>query len=97
MLVFIASVSAQKLIFVPNQPIGEGKGIFPGRVVWAMDSEVSKWDGNTGRWWDESNIDLPLLENMYEKSICALAGSGNVRKAWDKIFKYYNKTHGRGN
>lgn len=88
---------AQGLSVTPNQPIGDGKGIFPGRVVWSMDPEVSKWDGATGRWWDEGNIDLPLLEAMYENSICALAGTDNVKKAWEQIFKYHNKTHGRGN
>ncbi len=62
-----------------------------------MDSEVTKWDGTTGRWWDEGNIDPTLLENMYENSICALAGSDDIRKAWDKIFHYHNKTHGKGN
>lgn len=62
-----------------------------------MDSEVTKWDGTTGRWWDEGNIDPTLLENMYENSICALAGSDDLRKAWDKIFHYHNKTHGKGN
>lgn len=89
----VISALAQGLSVTPNQPIGEGKGIFPGRVVWAMDPEVAKWDGTTGRWWDEGNIDMALLGNMYEKSICALAGSDNVSKAWDKIFKYHNKTH----
>lgn len=96
-LFLVTYALAQGLSATPNQPIGEGKGIFPGRVVWTMDPEVSKWDGYTGKWWDEGNIDLPLLENMYEKSICALAGSDNVRKAWEKIFKYHKKTHGRGN
>lgn len=62
-----------------------------------MDSEVTKWNGTTGRWWDEGNIDPTLLENMYENSICALAGSDDLRKAWDKIFHYHNKTHGKGN
>lgn len=96
-LFLVTSVLAQGLSVTPNHPVGEGKGIFPGRVIWAMDSEVTKWDGTTGRWWDEGNIDLTLLENMYENSICALAGSDDIRKAWDKIFHYHNKTHGKGN
>lgn len=96
-LFLVTSVLAQGLSVTPNHPVGEGKGIFPGRVIWAMDSEVTKWDGTTGRWWDEGNIDPTLLENMYENSICALAGSDDLRKAWDKIFHYHNKTHGKGN
>lgn len=92
-----ASAFAQGLSVTPNQPVGEGKGIFPGRVVWTMDSEVSKWDGKTGRWWDDGNIGQTILEAMYEKSICALAGTDNARNAWKKIFKYHNKAQGRGN
>lgn len=96
-LFLVTSVLAQGLSVTPNHPVGEGKGIFPGRVIWAMDSEVTKWDGTTGRWWDEGNIDPTLLENMYENSICVLAGSDDIRKAWDKIFHYHNKIHGKGN
>lgn len=96
-LILWASAFAQGLSYVPNQPIGEGKGIFPGRVVWAMDPEVTKWDGRTGRWWDEGNIDQAMLENMYEKSICALAGTKDIKKAWEKIFKYHNRTNSKGN
>ncbi len=85
------------LAVMPNSPIGEGKGIFPGRVVWARDTTVTKWDGKTGRWWDEGNIDLSALEKMYDKSVKALAGTNNVRTAWKKIFKYHNESLGRGN
>src|ERR1043166_3806451 len=31
----------------PNNPMGEGKGIHPGRVVWVHNPEVAKWDGVT--------------------------------------------------
>lgn len=96
-IAFGVSAFSQGLSLMPNQPIGEGKGIFPGRVVWAMDSEVSKWDGSTGRWWDDGNIDQDILENMYDKSICTLVGADHVKEAWEKISKYHNKTNGRGN
>lgn len=95
-LVFVISAFSQGLSVNPNQPVGEGKGIFPGRVVWAMDSEVSKWDGTTGRWWDDGNIDMAILESMYEKSICTLVGAANAKEAWKKIFRYHNMTNGRG-
>ena len=91
------STFSQGLCVIPNQPIGEGKGIFPGRVVWAMDSAVSKWDGATGQWWNDGNIDQTVLENMYEKSLCTLAGTNDIVKAWEKTFKYHNITRGKGN
>jgi len=35
----------------PNKPIGVGKGIFPGRVVWVHNPKAAQWDGVTGNWW----------------------------------------------
>ena len=32
----------------PNTPMGSGKGIFPGRVVWMWDSSATSWDGENG-------------------------------------------------
>lgn len=93
---FSLTMNSQIPSFQPNNPIGEGKGIFPGRVVWSRDAAVAKWDGITGRWWDENNIDLPLLENMYSNSLMALTGKKNEKSAWDNIFKYFNRTNGRG-
>ncbi len=29
----------------PNSPIGVGKGIYPGRVVWAHEPGATRWDG----------------------------------------------------
>lgn len=96
-LLLSTSLFSQDLSIHPNQPIGEGKGIFPGRVVCVRDSKAAKWDGKTGRWWDEGNIDQALLEQMYDQSLTAISGTKNAKSAWNKIFKYHNKTTGRGN
>lgn len=79
-----------------NLPIGEGKGIYPGRVTWIRDTKATLWDGKTGRWWDEGNIDQKVLDEMFEKSLCALTGSESSAQSWDKIFRHYNSTHGKG-
>lgn len=76
--------------------IGTGKGIFPGRVTWARNQDVTRWDGKTGRWWEEGNIVQPLLDEMFDKSLCALTGSSSSAESWDKIFRYYNTRHGKG-
>lgn len=88
---------SQGLSATPNKPLGEGKGMYPGRVVWIHEPDVAKWDGQTGRWWDDGNIDQTVLENMFDKSIAALIGTKNLKKGWDKIFRYHNKSVGRGN
>lgn len=90
-------VFSDGLALTTNSPIGEGKGIFPGRVVWMRDTTVAKWDGKTGRWWDDGSINLSAFEKMYDKSVMALTGTDNVRTAWKKIFKHYNRSLGRGN
>lgn len=87
---------APHLDFTPNDPIGTPRGIYPGRVTFVRDANVARWDGKTGRWWDEGNIDTLVLHNMYDSSLCALTGAKNARKAWDKIFKFYNSNAGNG-
>lgn len=88
------NASAQELHFTSNQPVGEAKGIYPGRVTWIRDAEVARWNGMDGHWWDEGNIDQERLEHMYDKSVCALTGDKTPKSAWKSIFKYYNKQHG---
>ena len=39
---------APKLFVAPNEPIGIGRGINPGRVAWIHNPGVAKWDGKTG-------------------------------------------------
>ena len=42
MLVSLTMIQAQPKLFVgPNQPLGEGKGINPGRVVWVHSQGVA--------------------------------------------------------
>jgi hypothetical protein len=80
-----------------NSPIGDAKGIFPGRVTWIRDLRAAPWDGKTGKWWDDKNINQDVLNGMLARSLRALAGARSEAAAWDKLFRYYNKTHGRGN
>jgi hypothetical protein len=80
----------------PNTPTGEAKGIFPGRVTWIRDVKATPWDGKTGKWWEPGNIDEKILADMFSKSLRGLTGAATDQEAWDKLFRYFNKTHGRG-
>lgn len=84
-------------IDAPNSPMGVARGIFPGRVTWARDPAATPWDGSTGRWWyDDTGVNQAAVERMMSRSLRALTGSADDAGAWDKIFRYYNTTHGRG-
>jgi hypothetical protein len=78
-----------------NNPMGEGKGINPGRVVWVQDFRATKWDGKTGHWWQDASIDQPTVEKMLSKSLQSLTGASTDADAWNKLFRSYNKTSGR--
>jgi len=81
-----------------NSPIGFAKGIYPGRVVWVHDPNVSDWQGpGDGHWWQNNHTNQERVCQMMSQAICNLAGEASEVAAWDKLFKYFNKTHGKGN
>jgi hypothetical protein len=82
----------------PNTPIGLARGIFPGRVTWMRDTNATPWDGYSGYWWQDTNgINQAAVDRMTSMSLRALTGAASDAEAWDKVFQYYNSSHGRGN
>src|SRR4030042_6246682 len=81
---------------LPNSPIGQAKGISPGRVVWFHDTAATNWDGSTGNWWDEGHTDQDGVDCMVSKSIQTLTGQSNDENAWDALFRHFNQTKGFG-
>ena len=86
-----------KLFVKPNQPIGEGKGIHPGRVAWIHSPEVASWDGHTGLWVEDRWNDQGKADRMVNEAVRQLAGEGSTGKAWKSLFRYFNRTHDKGN
>lgn len=95
--------------FVPsdgaNNPMGEGKGIFPGRVTWVHNPEACKWDGQTepmkvvsatGEWWDDANCDPKVVDAMVSKALQGLTGKKSDKDAWSALFHHFNKSRGFG-
>ena len=83
----------------PNDPIGVARGIHPGRVVWVHDPNATDWDGpgtGDGFWWGSSNTKMAVVDQMMSRAITTLAGETDSPAAWDRIFRYFNQTHGRG-
>jgi hypothetical protein len=79
-----------------NAPLGVGKGIHPGRVVWAYEPRVALWDGKTGNWWEETNTNSRLVDTMVSGSLQALTGERSDKAAWSALFKFFNQTRSLG-
>ncbi len=79
-----------------NRPVGEGRGIHPGRVAWIHSPGVAKWDGKTGLWVEDRWNDQTLADAMIPEAVMTLTGEATPKKAWNALFRNFNKTHGRG-
>jgi len=78
----------------PNKPIGEGKGINPGRVTWIYNPDATNENcTNTvgDGYWESHNNDPEVIQEMVDEALLSLTGKPTVKKAWHAIFKYYNK------
>ncbi|MFQ6048611.1 MAG: DUF362 domain-containing protein, partial [Phycisphaerae bacterium] len=81
----------------PNEPIGQAKGIHPGRVVWVYDPDATDWAGPTdGYYWQSGHADQAVVDSMMSRAIQALAGVDSDAAAWDAIFRHFNQAHGKG-
>ncbi|MCF7803091.1 MAG: DUF362 domain-containing protein [Candidatus Marinimicrobia bacterium] len=94
----LASYGVQHLD--PNQPIGEAKGIFPGRVAWAHNPDATNEDcipdevGNA--WWEEENNNQGVIDSMLSQTLQSVSGEETDTAAWEAIFRYHNETRGKG-
>lgn len=81
---------------LPNQVLGDAKGIFPGRVVMVRDPKATSWAGHwkekSDQWWLDKNTDKERVSSMMSVSLQKLTGTKTDRKAWEKIFSYYNQS-----
>jgi MYXO-CTERM domain-containing protein len=78
-----------------NAPMGQARGIFPGRVVWAYDPLATLWDGKNGHWWDPSSTDQSRVDTMLSKALQCLTGANTDAAAWNALFSSFNQRHGR--
>ena len=83
-------------IDAPNQPMGEGRGIHPGRVVWSHNPDATSWDGKSNYWWTDENTDPIIIGEMFSQSLRALTATATDARAWDKLFKHFNAERGKG-
>ncbi len=80
---------------VVNSPIGEPKGVLPGRVVWSHNPNATNENYN-GSYFASNNTNADTVEVMVKESILTLTGTSTIDQAWDSLFVYFNKEHGNG-
>ncbi|MEM0466260.1 MAG: DUF362 domain-containing protein [Candidatus Thermoplasmatota archaeon] len=80
---------------VPNEPLGVGQGLHPGRVVWVWNPDATK-TRLTGYWWNPENNNQSAINTMLSSGIQHLAGKSNDAGAWDSLFRFFNQKHGFG-
>ena len=81
---------------IPKEPMGTPVGLNPGRVVWVWNPKATSSELH-GYWWERENNNQSIIDEMLEKGIKALAGVDNLKEAWNSLFKWFNKMHGKGN
>jgi len=89
-----ANSNALEIWYKPNIPVGEAKGIFPGRVFWGHNPRIASWDGTTGFWWEERFNDQKESDKLLSQTITGLTHQKNEKRSWDALFRHFNKTRG---
>jgi len=81
----------------PLAPIGQAKGIHPGRVVWVHDPDATNWEGpGHGHLWQPEHTSQAVCDEMMSKAIRTLTGASDDATAWDMLFRSHNQAQGRG-
>lgn len=73
--------------FPQHEPMGEGIGAMPGRVVWAHDPNSVEWDGS-GYWWELSHFDEAAIQKMVDEGVASLGGKSTAKEGWQALFAY---------
>ncbi len=104
----LLSACNPKALTVPSQPagstnlapasdlvLGVGRGIFPGRVVWAHNPQATLWDGQSDYWWNEKFTNQKLVSEMLSHSLRQLTGQSSDTAAWEALFTDFKRQHGQ--
>ncbi len=66
----------------PNAPVGQARGIFPGRVAWVYAPAAVNWAGYTSaeHWFDTNHTDISVVEQMMSKALQSVGGGARMRR-----------------
>lgn len=79
--------------FPDHAPLGQGRGINPGRVVWTRDPKALSWDG-VDYWWRPGNFDRERILALIRNGLTLLTGEANPARSWQALFTWQNGRRG---
>jgi hypothetical protein len=85
----------------PNSPVGEGKGINPGRVAWDWNPDATNWSPAWNErtdifYWDDAHTSQAAVDEMVSNTLQWLTGRKSDAAAWDSLFRHFNQANGKG-
>lgn len=95
-------------LYIPNQPIGKGQGIFPGRVSWIWNPKATNpscsniplaagaGEDNYDAWFLDKNTNQEAVDKMLAEGLCSISGRKTNTEAWNSIFRHHNQKRGKG-
>ncbi|MBD5641758.1 MAG: DUF362 domain-containing protein [Desulfovibrio sp.] len=81
-------------VFPKHGPLGEPRGINPGRVTWQHDPSSVSWD-RVDYWWKPENYNEGAIAKMIADGLIALTGATSAQKAWEALFAWNNQENGK--
>jgi len=78
----------------PNNPMGTGFGIFPGRVAWIMNKAATNEnckDVLSDAFFMAENNNQDTINKMADNGIKLIGGNSTVKGSWGAIFRSFNK------
>jgi len=78
--------------YKPNIPLGDAKGMYPGRVAWGHNTQIASWDGKTGFWWEDRFNNQAETDTLLSQTLFTLTDIQDEKASWDVLFRFFNKT-----
>ena len=78
-------------------PVGDGKGIHPGRVVWVHDPQATDWKGpGDGHWYEANHTKQDRVDEMLSRATASWPASPQLSRRGTDLFRHRNKARGKG-
>ncbi|MBM3852136.1 MAG: DUF362 domain-containing protein [Verrucomicrobia bacterium] len=75
----------------PRAPMGIARGLVLGRVAWAWDARVCRWNERNGCWWTKDNTDQAGVDAMASRAVQSITKTDSDRAAWEALFRHFNQ------
>lgn len=82
-------------VLSPLSPVGEARGIHPGRVAWSHAPGAARWDGS-GFWFADEYNSQEACDWLVGSVLCSLTGAQTSAEAWEALFTSSNRERSRG-